>query len=138
MKAAFGFAVLVLVIMLWLYLERRRVRHQVEATFKGRASLSDEEFFARYYSESGISKDTVNGVRQVLGDELQVDISRVIPADSFAGNLHFLLDSDSMADIAIVQALEKRFSITISDLEAERTRTVGEIISFIHGKTTPA
>lgn len=138
MKAVLGFVVLLLTVVVWLYFDKRLLRRQVEVVFKDRSHLSDDEFFATYYKESGIPKNIVSGVRWVLGDELQVDISRVIPTDDLAGNLHFLLTSDSMIDVAIVEGLEKRFGITISDQEAERTRTFHDIINYVHGKTVTA
>lgn len=96
--------------------------------------MSNKEFFATYYEKSGVSEDTVCGVRQVLEDEMQVDLSRVVPADDLAGNLAPLVDSYSMVDVAIVEGLERRFGIKISDQDAERTRTIGEIIELVHGK----
>lgn len=130
-----GFAVLALTVVIWLCFERHQMHRRVEAAFRGRTRLSVDEFFATYYQESVVPKEIVNGVLQVLGDELPVDISRVIPEDSFAGNLHFLLNSDSMIDVAIVERLEKHFGITISDQEAEHSCTVHDIIKIVQEKT---
>lgn len=110
------------------------MRCQVERLFGGRPRLSKNDFFATYYQASGIAEDTIYGVQKVLEDELQLDTSRVVPADDLAGNLRVLVDSYSMVDVAIVEGLEKRFGITITDQEAERTRTVHEIIALVHSK----
>jgi acyl carrier protein len=127
---------LVLAIVVWLYIEKRQVRSQVEATFRDRPHLSEDEFFAAHYQNSGIPRDVVVGVRKVLSDELQIDISRLTPSDDLSKNLRFLMDSYSMVDVAIVESLEMRFGIAISDSEAERTRTVDDVIRLIHQKAT--
>ena len=138
MNIALAIAVLALTVGVWFFLEKRRVFREFEKTFRGRESLSDDDFYTAFYQDSGISREIVTGVRQVLADELQVDVSRMIPGDDFSRNLRFLLDSDSMVDVALVEALEKRFRIAISDKEAEDTKTVHDIITFVHGKTLSA
>ncbi len=40
-----------------------------------------------------------------------------------------------MVDVTLVEALEKRFRIVISDKEAEDTKTVHDVITFVHRKT---
>lgn len=134
MKAALGLAIVVLVVVLWLHSESRRVARKVEIAFKGRGHLSDEEFFETYYQGSGIPIDIVKGVRGVLAEALHEDVSRVIPTDDFSGNLNFLLDAEPETDVAIVEGLETRFDIRISKQEAERTRTVDDIIHLVHAK----
>ncbi|MGC4406595.1 acyl carrier protein [Methyloversatilis sp. MC4-4] len=135
MNTALGISVLALTVGVWFFFEKRRVDTQFENTFRGRESLSDDDFYAAFYQDSGISREVVTGVRQVLADELQVDVSRMIPGDDFSRNLRFLLESDSMVDVTLVEALEKRFRIAISDKEAEDTKTVHDVITFVHRKT---
>lgn len=135
MNTPLGIAVLALTVGGWFFFERRRVDRELENTFRGRESLSNDDFYAAFYQDSGISREIVTGVRQALTDELQIDVSRIVPDDDFSRNLRFLLESDSMIDVALVEALERRFDISISDKEAEETKTVHDIITFVHGKT---
>ncbi len=138
MNTALAITVLALSVGAWLFFEKRRVDREFENTFRGRASLSDDDFYATFYQDSGISREIVTGVREVLAYELHVDVSRMIPDDDFSRHLRFLLDSDSMVDVALVEGLEKRFGIAISDKEAEDTKTVHDIITFVHRKTLSA
>lgn len=135
MSTVLGVAALALVVGVWLFFERRRVDQKIENTFGGRAALSDDDFYAAFFHNSGMSRVTVAGVREVLADELDMDVSRMIPDDDFSRNLRFLLDNDSMTDVALVEGLEKRFEISISDTEAERTRTVRDLMMLVHEKT---
>ncbi len=137
MNTALAIATIALVVA-WVLLERRRVGHEFEETFRGRASLSDDDFYGKFYEGSGVSREVIAGVREVLAHELQVDVSRMAPDDDFSRNLRFLLDSDSMMDVALVEGLEKRFGIVISDREAENTKTVNDIIVLVHGKSLVA
>ena len=138
MNTALGIAVLALIVGAWLFFEKRRVNREFENTFRGRRSLSDDDFYAKFYQDSGISREIVTGVREVLAYELQVDVTRMIPDDDFSCNLRFLLDSDSMVDVELVEGMERRFGIAISDKEAEDTKTIHDIITLVHRKTLPA
>ncbi len=130
-----GIAVLTLTVVAWLFFEKRRMKREIENIFRDRPSLSDNDFYAVFFQDSGISCEIVSGVREVLAEELNVDVTRMIPNDDFSGNLRFLLGNDSMIDVALIEGLEKRFKITILDKEAENTKTIHDIIALVHRKT---
>jgi acyl carrier protein len=67
-------------------------------------------------------------VRRILEENLDTDMSRLAKHDDFTTNLKFLFTFDSLADVAIVQALEKEFRITIPDEEAIAMHTVNDIV----------
>ena len=133
-----GIAIIALAVVVWIFFEKRRVDRQFENIFFGRSSLSDNDFYAAFYQDSGIPYELVAGVRKVLAEELHMDVSRLIPNDDFSRNLRFLLDNDSMIDVALVEGLEKHFNIAISDQEAENIKTVQDLIWFIHRKMLSA
>lgn len=135
MKTMLGISVLILIVTAWLFFEKRRMNRDVENIFRDRPSLSDNDFYAAFFQDSGISCEIVYGVREVLAKELNVDVTRMIPNDDFSRNLRFLLDNDSMIDIALIEGLEMRFNITILDKEAENTKTIYDIIALVHRKT---
>ncbi len=135
MNTMLGIAVLTLTVVAWLFFEKRRMKREIENIFRDRPSLSDNDFYAAFFQDSGISCEIVSGVREVLAEELNVDVTRMIPNDDFSCNLRFLLDNDSMIDVALIEGLEKRFKITILDKEAENTKTIHDIIALVHRKT---
>ena len=130
-----GIAVLTLTVVAWLFFEKRRMKREIENIFRDRPSLSDNDFYAVFFQDSGISCEIVSGVREVIAEELNVDVTRMTPNDDFSCNLRFLLDNDSMIDVALIEGLEKRFKITILDKEAENTKTIHDIIALVHRKT---
>lgn len=78
----------------------------------------------------------VVGVGTILEEQLSADLSRLRDTDDLSKNLAFFWDFDSLADVEIVCALEERFGIKISDEEAERTKTVADIVHLVQTKLT--
>jgi acyl carrier protein len=134
MKYVFGFAVLAFAIYVLVRLDDHRKNRRIEAAFAGRERLSPELFYARFFADNGIPCHVVQGVREILEEQLGADMSRLTDKDDFSKNLRFFWEFDSMADVEIICALEDRFSIRIEDAEAERTRTVRDMIDLVCGK----
>ena len=52
-----------------------------------RDSVPDDEFFERFYSDSGISKQTVSELRGFIASEYRVQADKLLPSDRFAEEL---------------------------------------------------
>ena len=130
MKILLGIIGFVIVVIL-LWLQSKRDAQKIERAFSGREFLSTEQFYDSYFREQGVPFHVVVGVRKVLAEQFDVDMSRLSAADDFSENLHFLWDFDSMADVEIILALEKQFGIQISDQEAEKAVTVRDIVNLV-------
>ena len=118
--------------------EKAKKLKLIEQRFGSRAPLTPEAFFEQHFSESPYCKDIVVGVRETLELILQSDLSFLRDSDDFSKNLAFFWDFDSMANVELVQALEDRFNIRIEDSEAERTKTVRQLVDLVHAKTGTA
>lgn len=68
-----------------------------------------------------------NKVVNIIVDKLGVDESEVKPEASFTNDL----GADSLDTVELIMELEKEFSITIPDSDAEKIQTVGDAISYI-------
>lgn len=135
MAEVLAFVCLFLLISVFLATrENGRKQKAIENAFADREILSPERFHDRYFAD--IPKPIVFGVREVLEQYLDTDLSRVQDRDDFSENLQFFWDFDSMADIEIVMALEKRFGIHIEDSEAEEAKSVRDIVLLIQRKLT--
>jgi hypothetical protein len=53
----------------------------------GREVLSGTEFFDRYYFDSGIARDLVEDILQLVATELRVNVRQLRPTDRFAVEL---------------------------------------------------
>jgi len=115
------------------YTDWQRTR-KIESAFAHRRQRSTTEFYEEFFLEQGISEEVVSGVKCILAEQLSADLSRIIDTDDFSKNLNFFWDYDSMADVEIIYALEKRFSIQITDEEAVSAHTVKDIVDLVWRK----
>ena len=134
MTVLLGFIGAALLIAGAILLESKNKRSKIDKAFAERESLTDEEFFEKYFSSRGVPKSVAKGVRRILAEQLGEDMARVSSSDNFTENLKFLFDSDSLVDVAIVQALEKEFHIKVSNTEAMAMHTVEDIVLGVASK----
>jgi acyl carrier protein len=66
-------------------------------------------------------------VRQIVADQLGVDVDEVTPEASFVDDL----GADSLDTVELVMALEEEFGLEIPDEDAEKILTVGDAIKYI-------
>ncbi len=52
-----------------------------------RESISDDDFFERFYSDSGIPKRTVCEIRDFIANEYRVQSDKLLPTDRFSDDL---------------------------------------------------
>jgi len=109
---------------------------QLDRIFAGREPLDDRGLWERYFQQHGVAPQTVAKVRSILSEILEADLSRIRDTDDFSQELAFFWGLDSLADVEIVQSLEKEFGITIHDAEEEAMKTLGDIVLGVHAKIT--
>jgi acyl carrier protein len=69
-------------------------------------------------------------VRDIIVEELGVEREKLTDEASFMEDL----GADSLDTVELVMAFEKEFDIDIPDEEAEKLRTVGEAMKYLHEK----
>ena len=69
-------------------------------------------------------------VKKIIVDQLGVEEDLVTPEASFVDDL----GADSLDTVELVMAFEKEFDIDIPDEEAEKLRTVGQALQYLHEK----
>lgn len=77
-------------------------------------------------------------VKRIISDQLGVKPEEITPEDDFVDDL----GADSLDTIELVMAFEEEFGFEIPDEEAERMRTVGDVIDYLkrtlkQGKNEP-
>ena len=69
-------------------------------------------------------------VKDIIVEELGVEREKLTAEASFMEDL----GADSLDTVELVMAFEKEFDIDIPDEEAEKLRTVGDALKYLHEK----
>ena len=102
-------------------------RHLSRRHMAGRPHLSGREFAQKYYPEH---VEVSAKARDILQEYIKVDLSQMEPADQPVCDFHLgAIDGEETVDVIV--ALEEFFGIKIEDAEAEKMRTVDDIISRV-------
>ena len=68
---------------------------------------------------------------KVITDKLGVTADKVVPEAKFIEDL----GADSLDQVELVMALEDEFSLEIPDEDAEKLKSVGEVLTYVKSKT---
>ena len=74
--------------------------------------------------------DTFADVKAVVVELLSVDESKVTPEARFREDL----DADSLDLVELIMAFEDKFGAEISDEDAQKISTVGEVVKYIDAR----
>lgn len=69
-------------------------------------------------------------INKIIEEQLGVDPDRVKPEASFIDDL----GADSLDIVELVMAMEEEFEIEIPDEDAEKLRTVQDVLNYLEGK----
>ena len=69
-------------------------------------------------------------VKDIIAEELGVEKDKLTAEASFMEDL----GADSLDTVELVMAFEKEFDLDIPDEEAEKLRTVGDALSYLHSR----
>jgi acyl carrier protein len=72
-------------------------------------------------------KQIVEKVKQIIREQLGVEDDEITPTASFVDDL----GADSLDTVELVMALEEAFNIEIPDNDAEKMKTVQDVIDYI-------
>ena len=70
-------------------------------------------------------------VKNIIADQLGLDASEVKMESSFIDDL----GADSLDIVELVMALEEEFDIEMPDEEAEKIKSVGDVVNYIKAHT---
>jgi acyl carrier protein len=69
-------------------------------------------------------------VKDIIVEQLGVNPEQITPSASFIEDL----GADSLDTVELVMAFEEEFSVDVPDEDAERLRTVGDVVRYIEEK----
>ena len=69
-------------------------------------------------------------IREIVVEQLGVDAEQVVPEANFVEDL----GADSLDTVELVMAFEEEFDVEIPDTDAEKIKTVQDVIDYIESK----
>ena len=73
---------------------------------------------------------TEEKVKQIIADQLMVDVEEVTPGASFQEDL----GADSLDVVELVMQFEEEFDLEIRDEDAEKCKTVKDVLDYLATK----
>ncbi|MCS6997903.1 MAG: acyl carrier protein [Aquificaceae bacterium] len=74
--------------------------------------------------------DLEQRIREIIADQLGVEVDKLNPNARFVEDL----GADSLDVVELVMAFEEEFGIEIPDEDAEKIRTVGDVLNYLREK----
>ncbi len=71
--------------------------------------------------------DVASKVREIIAQELGVELEKVVDEASFVDDL----GADSLDTVELVMAFEEEFDVEIPDEDAEQMSTVGQAVGYL-------
>ncbi|MEI6856532.1 acyl carrier protein [Psychrilyobacter sp.] len=68
-------------------------------------------------------------IKEVIVDQLGVDVDQVTLEANFIDDL----GADSLDTVELIMAFEEEFDIEIPDADAEKIKTVKDVVDFVEG-----
>jgi len=83
------------------------------------------------FNEVHMTEDTlVKEVLETIAEQLAVDVNEVTEEKSFIEDLN----ADSLDLTELIMTLEEKFNVEIADDQAEKLKTVKDVIDFVKSK----
>jgi acyl carrier protein len=77
-----------------------------------------------------MSTNIFNRVVKTISENLEVELEKVLPESRITDDL----GADSLDTVELIMALEEEFGIEVADEDAEKMKTVGDVIAYVESK----
>ena len=76
--------------------------------------------------------DHFEKIQEIVADKLGVEKTKITMEASFIDDL----GADSLDTVELIMKMEEDFDLTIPDEDAEKLRTVGDVVNYLNTKIT--
>ncbi|ACG57197.1 MAG: acyl carrier protein [Hydrogenobaculum sp.] len=74
--------------------------------------------------------DREQRIKEIIADQLGVEVDKLTPDAKFVEDL----GADSLDVVELIMSFEEEFNIEIPDEDAEKIKTVGDVINYLNEK----
>ncbi len=74
--------------------------------------------------------DREQRIKEIIADQLGVEVDKLTPDAKFVEDL----GADSLDVVELIMSFEEEFDIEIPDEDAEKIKTVGDVINYLNEK----
>jgi acyl carrier protein len=71
--------------------------------------------------------ESIDKIKKIIVDQLGVDESKITEDSSFVDDL----GADSLDIVELIMAFEEEFDLEIPDEDAEKIKTVGDVVKYL-------
>jgi acyl carrier protein len=111
-----------------------KAKRKLNQLFSGREPKTEDQFYERFFSNSGVPQSVVAKVREIFQEQIPFDLALLEADDDLSDDFNVIWNLDSMADVEIVIAIEQRFDIKITDEEATAMKTFRAVVDAVWRK----
>ena len=90
-----------------------RSERELARAMRSRPTLSVQQFYTKFYADSGISEQSVASIRRILSEQIGIELATLLPHDDMV-----LLDTEIDWSI-ISDAIEQEFGTRFTETELE-------------------
>ncbi|HEX3068603.1 MAG TPA: acyl carrier protein [Thermoanaerobaculia bacterium] len=126
--AAFGAAIIVVVTVYIAY--RRRLACDRKRLLESRNPVPSREFGATHYPADPVRAEIASFILLKFEELTAYDFKGALPEDRIVDDLR-VDELDSLATVEIIQDVEVRFGIKVTDTEAAATQTLNDFIELV-------
>lgn len=109
-------------------------KRKLNQLFSRREPQTGDQFYERFFSNSGVPHSVVAKVREIFQKQIPFDLSKLEADDDLSEDFNVIWNLDSMADVEIVIALEEDFDIKITNDEATAMKTFRAVVDAVWQK----
>jgi acyl carrier protein len=127
-----AFAAVVAAVVVLYVVDRWRNRRALAQLLASREPVSSAGFGHRHYADA-VRAEIATFALSMLEECTGYDFTGALPGDDFVVDLR-IEELDSLVAVELITAAEQRYSITISNPEAQRTRTIDDFVQLVYAK----
>jgi len=131
-----AFAIALAVVVGLFIAQQIGMKRLLKSMLASREPIRATEFGSRHYTDPA-KAEIATFILQKIEEICGYDFTGALPTDRWNDDLH-IDELDSLVSVEIIQEVERRFGIVISDVEATQVKTIGDFVEVVYSNMNAA